>query len=236
MIMTNNVVLMDNAPLSVNEQVLLAIKKRYDLNPQQKELVFELSGFGVVLNNKNDYLAIVTVLDGLKDKAGIEYVIEGTYTDSRGRTQHYTLYGSQLCKIKIANQKLFGKATQEINKKPNQEDNQIIKHNSLSYNLKSCELRYKDGKAITVSSNKREMKFFLFLDKHKGEVCPFKDIAQEVGTPEYLDNPELDNQDYTEEVSTLRRDLRTLLRSVKMPLAEFDKMIERVPKLGYKLV
>ena len=73
--MTNDVIPTD-APLPVDNQVLSIIKKRYDLNPQQKELVFELSGFGVVLNNKNDYLAIVTVLDGLKDKAGIEYVIE----------------------------------------------------------------------------------------------------------------------------------------------------------------
>ena len=80
------------------------------------------------------------------------------------------------------------------------------------------------------------MKFFLFLYKHKGEACSFKDIAKEVGTPEYIDNPELENQDYTEEVSNLKRDLRTLLRSVKMPLIEFNKMIERIPKLGYKLV
>ncbi len=233
--MTNDVIPTD-APLPVDERVLSVIKKRYDLNSQQKELTFEMDGFGVVLKNKNDYLEIVTVLDGLKNKAGINYVIEETYTDRRGMTQRHTLYGSRLCKIKITDQKLFDKVTQEINKTPNQESSQVIEHNSLSYDLKSCELRYKDGKAITVSPNKREMKFFLFLYKHKGEACPFKDIAKEVGTPEYVGNPELENQDYTEEVSALKRDLQTLLRSVKMPLIEFNKMIKRVPKFGYKLV
>ncbi len=234
--MTNGVIPTDAPSLPVDEQVLSIIKKRYDLNPQQKELTFEMGGFRVVLNNKNEYLEIVTVLDGLKNKAGIEYAIEDIYTDSRGRTQHYTLYGSRVCKIKIANQKLFEKVTQEINKTPNQEDHQILKHNGLSYNLKSCELRYRDGEAITVSPNKREMKFFLFLLKHKGEACLFKDMAKEVGTPEYVSNPELENQDYTEEVSTLKRDLQKLLRSTKMPLIEFNKMIKRVPKFGYKLV
>lgn len=236
MTMTNDVVPMGDTSLSADEQILSVIKKRYDFNPQQKELVFELDGFGVTLNNKSDYLEVVAAIDGLKEKAGFDYVIEDTYTDSRGKTQHYTLYESRLCKIKITNQKLFDKATQEANKTPYQEDSQTIKHNGLFYNLKSCELRYKDGKAITVSPNKREMKFFLFLYKHRGEACLFKDIAKAVGTPEYVDNPELQNQDYTEEVSTLKRDLQKLLRSVKMPLVEFNKMIKRVPKFGYKLV
>ena len=239
MIMTNDVVLTSTAPLSVDKQILLAIKKRYELNPNQNELVFETGVLVTKLDNENDYLELVTSLEGLKEKAGLDYTIDNTYTDNRGRTQHYTLYGSRQCKIKITDKGLFEKTLKTLQGNDvaiiRKNDN-IIEHGGLTYNLKSCELRYKNGKSTTVSPEKREMKFFMFLYQHKGEVCSFKDIAKEIGTPEYLDNPELDNQDYTEEVSTLRRDLRTLLRSVKMPLTEFDKMIGRVPKLGYKLI
>lgn len=235
--MTNNVVSATNAlSLLVDQQILLAIKKRYDLNPEQSELIFEMGKLGISINNDNDYFEIIAALDGLKNKAGIDYSVKDTYADGRGRTQHYTLYEARVCKIKIINQKLFDEATQEAITPHVSESSQVIEHRGLSYNLKSCELRYRNSQAITVSPNKREMKFFLFLYKHKGEACSFKDIAKEVGTPEYLDNPELENQDYTEEVSNLKRDLRTLLRSVKMPLTDFNKMIERVPKLGYKLV
>ena len=235
--MTSDIVLATNTPsLPVDQQTLLAIKKRYDLNPGQKELIFEMGRLGGSINNDNDYFEIISGLEGLKHKAGIDYTIEDTYIDGRGRTQHYTLYEARLCKIRIANQKLFDKTIQGIITAHVSENSQVIEHRGLSYNLMSCELRYKNSKAITVSPNKREMKFFLFLYKHKGEACSFKDIAKEVGTPEYIDNPELENQDYTEEVSNLKRDLRTLLRSVKMPLIEFNKMIERIPKLGYKLV
>lgn len=239
MTMTNDVVPTSTAPLSVDKQILLAIKKRHELNPNQKELVFETGVLVTKLDNESDYLELVTSLEGLKEKAGLEYTIDNTYTDHRGKTQHYTLYGSRQCKIKIIYKDLFEQALENLQGNTEEvilKNNDIVEYGGLTYNLKSCELRYKNGKLTTVSPEKREMKFFIFLYRHKGEVCSFKDIAKEVGTPEYLDNPELDNQDYTAEVSTLKRDLRTLLRSIKMPPAEFDKMIERVPKLGYKLV
>ena len=109
MIMTNDIVSTTNTSslLPVDQQVLLAIKKRYDLNPKQKELIFELGGFEVALNNKNDYLAILAALGRLKEGAGIDYTIEDTYVDRRGRTQHYTLYDSRLCKISIKDVKKF---------------------------------------------------------------------------------------------------------------------------------
>lgn len=238
--MTNDVVSATSLPpLPTDKQILRAVKKRYDLNPNQEQLIFEIGGLGVVVNNGNDYQEIVTALDGLKKKAGVDYTIEDTYNDRLGRTQHYTLYESRSCKIKIVDKKLFEKALENIQETtaitiPN--EGEIIEHNGLTYNLRTCDLQYKNGKSTTASPQRREMKFFLFLYKHKGEACSFKDIAKEVETPEYVDNPELANQDYTEEVSTLRRDLRTLLRSVNMPLKEFDKMVRRVPKLGYKLV
>jgi len=240
MIMTNDVVLATSLPpLPTDKQILRAVKKRYDLNPNQEQLIFEIGGLGVVVNNGNDYQEIITALDGLKERAGIDYTIEDTYTDRLGRIQHHTLYGSRQCKIKIVDKKMFEKAlenTQETTTVTTPNESEIIEHNGLTYNLKTCDLQYKNGKSITASPQRREIKFFLFLYKNKGEACSFKDIAKEVETPEYVDNPELANQDYTEEVSTLRRDLRTLLRSVNMPLKEFDKMVKRVPKLGYKLV
>lgn len=236
--MTNDIVSATSPPLSTDKQILLALKKRYDLNPKQETMFFEVGGLGVVLNNESDYFGIVAALDGLKEKAGFNYAIENTYTDSRGRTQHHMLYESRLCRIKIISQKLFEKALKTVQETiaTSTQDSKIIEHNGLTYDLKSCELRYKNGKPTTVSPQKREMKFFLFLYKHKGEACSFKDIAKEVETPEYVDNPDLVNQDYTEEVSTLKRDLRILLRLVNMPLKEFDKMVRRIPKLGYKLV
>jgi len=101
MAMTNDADLATNTPLPVNQKVLLAIKKRYDLSPEQKELVFEIGGLGLSINNNNDYLEIIAALDGLKEKAGFGYTIEDTYTDGRGRIQRYTLYESRLCKIQI---------------------------------------------------------------------------------------------------------------------------------------
>lgn len=102
MIMTNDVVSATNiSSLPADQQILLAIKKRYDLNPKQKELIFELGKLGVTLNNENDYLEIIAALDGLKEKTGFGYAIEDTYTDRRGRLQYYTLFESRLCKIKI---------------------------------------------------------------------------------------------------------------------------------------
>ncbi len=236
--MTNDVVPTSTTPLTVDKQILSAVKQRYDLNPKQKELVFEASALIAKLDNENDYLELITSLEGLKEKAGLDYAIDNTYTDSRGRTQHHTLYGSRLCKIKVIDKDLFEQALKNLQEntiEDVQKNSEIIEYSGLTYNLKSCELKYKNGKSTTVSPEKREMKFFLFLYRHKGEACSFKDIAKEVGTPEYLDNPELDNQDYTEEVSTLRRDLRKLLLSISMPAKKFDQMIERIPKLGYKL-
>ena len=102
MIMTNDVVSTTSLPpLPTDKQILRAVKKRYNLNPNQEQLIFEIGGLGVVVNNGNDYQEIITALDGLKEKAGIDYKIEDTYTDRLGRTQHHTLYGSRQCKVKI---------------------------------------------------------------------------------------------------------------------------------------
>lgn len=251
MIMTNYVVPTTNTPLPTNEQILSAIKKRYDLDPQQKELVFELDGFEVVLNNKNDYLEIVTVLDGLKNKAGIDYIIEDTYTDKNGRTHSYTLYGSRLCKIRITDQKRFEaiiETHQKIADTPLlKNESEIIDYKGILYNLKSCELRYKNGQPTTVSPENREMKFFLYLHSNRGGACSFKNIAREVQTAGYkaMTSPdddgvattheELLDRDFTEEVSGLKRDFRTLMLSLGMPEKEFKKIIVRVPKVGFKL-
>lgn len=106
--MKNDVVSATNiTSLPADQQIILAIKKRHDLNPKQEELIFELGKLGVALNNKNDYLEIIAILDGLKEKAGFDYAVEDTYTDRRGKSQHYTLFESRLCKIKINDKKRF---------------------------------------------------------------------------------------------------------------------------------
>ncbi len=99
--MTNNADLATNTSLPADQQILLAIKRRYDLNPKQKELIFEVGDLGVTLNTDNDYFEIIAALDGLKEKAGFNYAIEDTYTDRRGRIHHHTLFESRLCKIQI---------------------------------------------------------------------------------------------------------------------------------------
>jgi hypothetical protein len=250
MIMTNDVVPTSIAPLSVDKQILLAIKKRYDLNPNQKELAFETGVLITKLDNENDYLELITSLEGLKEKAGLEYTIDNTYTDSRGRTQHHTLYGSRLCKIKIVDNDLFEQALGSLHENTATsvpEDDDIIKYGGLTYYLKSCELRYKNGKSTTVSPENREMKFFLCLYRNRGNVCHFKDIAKDVQTAEYKEmtspdedgarttHEELTDNEFTDEVSGLKRDFRTLILSLGMPEKEFKKIIVRVPKLGFKL-
>jgi len=108
MIMINDIVSATNtSSLPVDQQILLAIKKRYDLNPEQKELIFEVGNLGVTLNTDDDYFEIITALDGLKEKAGFNYAIENTYTDRRGRIHPYTLFESRLCKIQIKDTEKF---------------------------------------------------------------------------------------------------------------------------------
>lgn len=111
--MTNDVNLATNTPLPVNQKVLLTIKRRYDLSPKQKELIFEIGSLGLSINNDNDYLEIIAALDGLKEKAGFDYTIEDTYTDKRGRIQRYTLYESRLCKIQIRDREKFENCCKE---------------------------------------------------------------------------------------------------------------------------
>lgn len=106
--MTNDIVSTANLPpLPTDKQILRAVKKRYDLNPNQEQLIFEIGSLGVVVNNENDYQEIVTALDGLKQKAGIDYTIEDTYTNRLGRIQHHTLYESRQCKVKINDREKF---------------------------------------------------------------------------------------------------------------------------------
>lgn len=252
MTMTNDAVLATNTPpLPVDQQILLAIKKRYDLNPKQKELIFEVESLGVTLNTDNDYFGIVAALDGLKEKAGFDYAIENTYTDRLGRIQHYTLYESRLCKIKIVDKKRFEEAIKSNHEVvttpfPTSKD-ATVSYKGILYNLKSYELKYKDGQAMTVSPENREMKFFLYLLRNRGIVCHFKDIAREIPTAGYksMTSPDEDgvattheellDRDFTDEVSGLKRDFRTLMLSLGMLKKEFSKIIIRVPKLGYKL-
>ena len=177
--MINDIVSATNtSSLPVDQQILLAIKKRYDLNPEQKEMEFETGGLGVSINNNNDYMEVTAALNGLKSTPGIDCTIEDTYTDSRGRIQHYTLYEAKPCRVKIINQKLFDEATQKVITQQISGNSQVIEHRGLSYNLKSCELRYKNNQAITVSPNKREMKFFLFLYKYLAKSLPTKRQCQ----------------------------------------------------------
>jgi len=224
----------------VGKQILLALKKRYDLNPKQENLIFELGGFGIKLDNENDYLNIVAALDGLEDNTGIEYVIEKTYNDRRGRIKHHTLYELRLCKIKIVDKKKFKRALEKsvanpLDNESEADKSNVIQYKNLRYDLRTFELSHKNGKTILVSPERREAKFFLHLYQNKGNVCPFKDLAREIGTPEYIKDPELANQDYTEEVSVVKRDFRKLLLSIGMTAKEFDQLIDRVPKLGYRL-
>lgn len=249
--MINDVVPTSTTPLTVDEQILSAIKKRYDLNPNKKELVFEAGVLITKLNNENDYLELVTSLEGLKEKAGLDYTIDNTYTDSRGRTQHHTLYGSRLCKIRITDQKQFEAIIETHQKVADTQllknESEIIDYKGILYDMKSCELRYKKGQSTTVSPENREMKFFLCLYRNRGNACHFKDIARDVQTAEYksMTSPdedgvattheELTDNEFTDEVSGLKRDFRTLILSLGMPEKEFKKIIVRVPKLGFKL-
>lgn len=77
--------------------ILTAIGQRHELNPAADSFEFELGGLGVPLNNENDYQLVVTVLDGLQEKAGIKHEIKRTGT----------LYESFKCKIAITDKKKF---------------------------------------------------------------------------------------------------------------------------------
>lgn len=89
------------------EQILDAIRRRRSLDESKRSFEFELGGFKIKLNNKNDYLELIDILEGLQEKAGMEYKISRYYFDSRGQRQAFTLYSSILCGIIIKDIRRF---------------------------------------------------------------------------------------------------------------------------------
>ena len=120
----------------------------------------------------------------------------------------------------------------------------IIECSGIKYMLSTCELSYENGKPRVVSPEIHEMKFLFSLYKRRGEVVEDKDIAKDVGIYSYknlsenekVKHEDITNQDFAEDTSTLRKELRTLLLSVGMPEKEFNSFIKRIAKKGYQLV
>jgi len=99
------------------KQILDAILQRLSLNPESQTFEFELGGFHLNIKNENNYLELLDILKGLKIKAGIEYEINDSYTDHRGRKQSITLYDSYKCKVKIVDPDKFANYKEEISER-----------------------------------------------------------------------------------------------------------------------
>ena len=82
---------------NIAQTILEAIGQRHELNPAADSFEFELGGFGVLVNNENDYQLVTTALDGLQAKGIIKHEI----------SRSGTLYESFKCKITIADKDKF---------------------------------------------------------------------------------------------------------------------------------
>lgn len=119
----------------------------------------------------------------------------------------------------------------------------VLTYGNLKYSLSKCELSYKNQKPILISPEKREMKFFLSLYNKGGRVVEYKDIAKDADLESYkylnktceTPHEEIKNSDLSADVAMLKRDFRTIVLSLGMPKAEFNKLITTVSKRGYML-
>lgn len=113
----------------------------------------------------------------------------------------------------------------------------------LFYSFKTNQLVYSGGEK-DISPETREMKFFLTLYQNKGQTVDYKIIAREANLQSYKDMSEngevthedLQNKDFSEDASLLRRDFRKLVLSLGMSTDKFSKMIKTIKKQGYQLV
>lgn len=113
----------------------------------------------------------------------------------------------------------------------------------LFYSFQTNQLIYSGGEK-DISPETREMKFFLTLYRNKGQTVDYKTIAKEADLPSYkelsedgeISHEQLQNKDFSEDVSLLRRDFRTLVLSLGMSADQFAKMIKTIRKQGYQIV
>jgi len=132
------------------KKILEAIQQRRDLNPKAETFDFELGGFGVKLDNENDYFTLIEAFKGLKLEAGIAYEIIDTST----------LYESHKCKIAITDKKKFEK----FYKQTHQSEPESTSSNGIYYNPNTG-IGYAYGNRFKFKNDQPD--FFIFSEMYK---------------------------------------------------------------------
>lgn len=110
---------------------------------------------------------------------------------------------------------------------------EILSYGDLSLNLDKATLQYRDSKPKGVSTETNPIKYLRLLMVKDGSVLPNVEAVKELKLTSIEDGDK--NTDFSGQISTLRRDLITLLVEVGMVKDEATKLIESVAKVGYKL-
>lgn len=162
-----------------------------------------------------------------------------------------SFYENQLLELNKRYEELIAQISLQTSNTPrvpkestNSTNEDLIKCAGLTYSLGSNVLKYQKGKEIDASPETREMKFFLTLYNKRGQTVDYKELARAADLQSYKDAvgenevayEELENSDFSEDVSLLRRDFRSMVMSLGMPDKVFSKMITTIRKKGYKLV
>lgn len=167
-------------------QILDAIKKRLSVNPDERTLEFELGGFGIELNNENDYLDMVNTLNGLKNKAGIEYEIGKFVTDRLDRKQPVTLYDSYGCKIVIKDKKKFDNFCKQ-NERP---ESKNTTSDGVYYNPETG-IGYAYGKRFKFKNDQPDFLIFSKMYENINKPVPRSEVLEIIGYKETTDKDRL---------------------------------------------
>lgn len=160
-------------------QISDAIKRRLSANPGERTFEFELEGFGIELSNENDYLDMINTLNGLKNKAGIEYEISKFDVDRFGRKQPITLYDSYKCKIVIKDKKKFDNFYKQ-NERPDSEDEVS---DGIYYNPDTG-IGYAYGKRFKFKNDQPDFIIFSKMYENINKPVPRTEVLEVIGYEE----------------------------------------------------
>ena len=110
----------------------------------------------------------------------------------------------------------------------------ILECGELRINLSKATMQYKNKPPIDISPDNSEIKFLVYLIKHKGQVVEYVEIAKNLELNCYSEGDE--NRKVAREVQFLKRDSKKVLKQVGLTKKEVEKIITAKKNIGYKLV
>lgn len=209
-----------------------------------------IQGYGLVCVIKVDFPELMHKYPDSPSLANIRRIVRNQLEKTYGVLEIVETYDKEWHKatkfvLEINEKKFENLYTKFRNTKSNPKDKNYKKNiecHGLSYSFETSQLSY-SGRKQHISPETREMKFFITLHKNRGTTVDYKTIAREVGTQSYEDlsegrkinHEDLNNKDFSEDASFLRRDFRNIALSLGMPAEKIAGMIRTIIKQGYQL-